>query len=404
MRNFFLMIGLLGTILHLSASDLEFNGFIDTYHAVRLKGQNEFNASRTRFRGEIFSQIEDASLFVSFNAISNNILKNETGIELREAFVEYVASKWDMRVGRQIITWGKADGMQITDIICSGDYTEFITRDFDDIRIPVESIKFRWLPGFADFEMIWLPFFKASVLPSGNNPWKISQAYNTDNEIVFKQTIEPENKLKNSEIAGKISLYLSGIDLAFSGFYTWDDLPIIHEQTVNDTTHLQPEHHRLKYLGMEMNKPIGDFVVRSEIAFYQNKFFRNLSADDRKDKKNLLKAMLGLDWYPGNDWNFSFQFADDLILKYDDDLETDENNPVATLNVSKKILRQTLGFSNMLYYGFNEKDIYDQIAIDYAVTDELHLFCGVDIFAGDEGYFGSYEDNSQMWFKMKYSF
>lgn len=396
------MIGLCGTFL--CASDLEFNGFIDTYHAVRLKGQHEFNASRTRFRGEIFFQIEDASFFSSFNATSNNVLEDESGIELREAFMEYVASKWDVRVGRQIITWGKADGMQITDIICPGDYTEFITRDFDDIRIPIESVKFRWLPGFADFEMIWIPFFKASVLPSGNNPWKISQEYNTDNEIVFEQTIEPEKNLENSEIAGKISFYLPGIDFAFSGFYTWDDLPTIHEQTVNDTTYLQPEYHRLNYLGLEMNKPIGDFVVRCEAAFYQNKFFRNFSTADKTDKKNLLKAMLGLDWYPGNDWNFSFQFANDLILKYDEDLETDENNSVATLNISKKILRQTLGFSNMLYYGFNEKDIYDQIAIDYAVTDELHLFCGADIFAGDDGYFGSYEDNTQLWVKVKYGF
>lgn len=402
MKKLFLIIGLFGTFL--SASGLEFNGFIDTYHAVCLKGEHEFNASRTRFRGEIFYQIGDASFFSSFNATSNNILEAESGIELREAFMEYVASKWDVRVGRQIITWGKADGMQITDIICPGDYTEFITRDFDDIRIPVESIKFRWLPGFADFEIIWLPFFKASVLPSGNNPWKILQEFDTDNEIVFKQTIEPEKSLENSEIAAKVSLYLSGIDLAFSGFYTWDDLPIIHEQTVNDTTYLQPEHHRLKYLGMEMNKPLGDFVVRCEIAFYQNKFFRNISAADKTDQKNLLKAMIGIDWYPGNDWNFSFQFADDLILKYDEDLETDENNSVATLNISKKILRQTLGLSNMIYYGFNEKDIYDQIAIDYALTDELHLFCGADIFVGDDGYFGNYEDNTQMWFKVKYSF
>ncbi len=402
MKKLFLIIGLVGTFL--SATDLEFNGFTDTYHAVCLKGHHEFNASRTRFRGEIFYQIEAASFFSSFNAISNNILEDESGIELREAFMEYFSSKWDVRVGRQIITWGKADGMQITDIICPGDYTEFITRDFDDIRIPVESVKFRWLPGFADFEIIWLPFFKASVLPSGNNPWAISQSFQTDNEIVFKQTIEPEKNLENSEIAGKISFYLSGIDLAFSGFYTWDDLPTIHEQTENDTTYLQPEHHRLKYLGMEMNKPIGDFVVRSEVAFYQNKFFRNISTADKTDKKNLLKAMLGLDWYPGNDWDFGFQFANDLILKYDNDLETDENNSLATLNISKNILRQTLGFSNMLYYGFNEKDIYDQIALDYALTDELHLFCGADIFAGDDGYFGSYEDNTQMWVKVKYSF
>ena len=34
----------------------------------------------------------------------------------------------------------------------------------------------------------------------------------------------------------------------------------------------------------------------------------------------------------------------------------------------------------------------------------LHLSVGADIFCGDDGRYGMYEDNSQVWTKIKYSF
>lgn len=398
----FLLCFLLACSLVL-AEDFEFNGFVDTYHAIALKSPNSFNASRVRFRGEFFCQSSSASVFSSFNAMYNERIEDETGIELREAYMEYIAAKWDMRIGRQIITWGNADGLRITDIICPADYTEYITRDFDDIRIPVDAFNFRYLPGFADFQLIWLPLFEPSILPSGDNPWAVSSS--SYKNAVIKDAEKPEQKLSNSEIAAKVSFYLSGVDLAFSGFYTWDDTPIYHTSVSNDTTFITPEYHRLKYLGLEINKPFGGFVIRSEAAYYKGKYFQDASSNDGTKRKDLLKAMIGLDWYPGNDWNVSAQFANDFVMNYEKGLTEDKNTPIATLNVSKKLFRQTVEISNLLYFGFNENDLYDRLEIDYAFTDELHFSGGMDIFQGnDSGDFGIYRDNSQLWFKAKYSF
>jgi hypothetical protein len=387
----------------LVAEDIEFNGFVDTYQAIAFKSPNDFNASRIRFRGEVFYQSSNASIFSSFNAMYNERIKSETGIELREAYMEYIAAQWDMRIGRQIITWGNADGLRITDIICPADYTEYITRDFDDIRIPVDAFNFRYLPGLADFQLIWLPLFEPSILPSGDNPWAVSTT--SYQNAVIKDVKEPEQNLSNSEIAAKMSFYLSGIDLALSGFYTWDDTPTYHTSIINDTLYITPKYHRLKYLGLEINKPCGAFVIRSEAAYYKDKYFEDSVSSDGTTKKDLLKAMIGLDWYPGNDWNVSAQLADDLILDYETGLNEKENTPIITLNISKQILRQTVEISNLLYFGFNENDLYDRLEIDYAFTDELHFSGGTDIFQGnDSGDFGIYKDNSQLWFKAKYSF
>jgi len=42
--------------------------------------------------------------------------------------------------------------------------------------------------------------------------------------------------------------------------------------------------------------------------------------------------------------------------------------------------------------------------VDYALTDEIHLLSGVDLFSGDEGVIGQYDDNDEVWIKAKYSF
>jgi hypothetical protein len=60
--------------------------------------------------------------------------------------------------------------------------------------------------------------------------------------------------------------------------------------------------------------------------------------------------------------------------------------------------------SNMLYLGFNDLDLFNRFMVDYSLTDGLHLILGFDQFLGNSGNFGRYKDNSEFFFKVKYSF
>jgi hypothetical protein len=410
----FILFLLLGSLVPASSqaeqgAQIDFSGFVDTYHSVQLKSANDIQSSRTRLRLELRTQMENASLFASVNAEKNYILSDETGVDLHEAFLDYISDSWAVRIGRQIIIWGKADGIQITDIICPPDYTEFITRDLDEIRMPVDALKFRWLGNFGNAEVIWIPVFEPAVLPEDDNPWAITPVFPDDVDITFNSTKEPEKTLKNSEIAGKLSFYLSGIDIALSALYTWDDFPSMHRTVERDGSEtlvtFEPEHHRLTVFGLEFSKPWGEFVFRGEAAFYKGRYFEPENLADELFKRNSLNWLVGADWYPGNNWTIILQFADILILDYDDRIEKDEHAMIVTLNVTKKLLRETLTLSNMIYYSINDKDLLDRISVEYALTDEFHIFAGADFFSGDEkSSFGVYEDNTQVWIKAKYSF
>ena len=93
-----------------------------------------------------------------------------------------------------------------------------------------------------------------------------------------------------------------------------------------------------------------------------------------------------------------------FILDHEDRLAERAHDLLATLNLSKKLLRQTLTLSSMLYYRLSDNEIYDRLKVEYALTDAFHLSVGADIFCGDDGPYGQYRDNTQVWLKGRYNF
>jgi hypothetical protein len=378
-------------------------GFVDSYHAARVKSPHDYLSSRNRLRLEMFADEGDALAFASVNALEHHILPSQSGIMLREAWLEYMTDSWDVRVGRQIIVWGKADGVQITDVISPMDYTEFLARDYDDIRTPVDSFKFRLLKDLYNLEFIWVPVFKAAVLPGPGNPWAVQPDFADDVEIVEEEGIIPKAILQNSEYGGKIAIYLSGVDLALSALHTWDKFPLLRRQyTLDNRLLIRTEHHRLTFLGLEFSMPMSTIVLRGESAFFTGK--RLETVEDGLLEKQTLKWLVGVDWFPGDGWNTSAQVTGTKIFSYEDIISEESHTYLATLHCSKKMLRETLTLATFAYAGLNHGDVFDRSSVEYALTDELHLSLGVDLFTGSDGMFGQYQDNDEIWVKARYSF
>lgn len=385
----------------LSAKDMQIDGLLESYHAWKTNESGELMGERNRLRLNFRKRESKLYMLASFRARQNQFVNDgNPQVELHEAYMEYFSSNWDMRIGRQIFNWGKADGIRVTDVLSPCDYTEYITRDFDEIRIPVESVKFHYLFPVGDLEMVWVPYFTPAVLPESStsdiqNPWYIAHTFSavpTDNY--------PSRKLKNSEVAMQYSMYLSGIDMTLSSAYVFDDSPV-YKLSGNEIT---AEYNRLLVSGASLSGSLAEFVIRMETVFIQGKYFQ-VSDNDLVAKSNSAKALIGIDWYPGNLWTVSMQLANSqFIFDHDDKFYDDENNYIATLNLNKKLFREKLEIENMLFFGFEEQDLFERINISYSLTDNFRLAGGIDYFDGDGGNFGRYDDNDSFWLKATYNF
>ncbi len=274
--------------------------------------------------------------------------------------------------------------------------TGFLAWDYDDIRMPVDAFKFRYLRDQMDVELVWVPIFQSAILPGDDNPWAIGGDIPEDIEISYEEPMTPDVEFGNSEIGGKVSLYLPGMDLAFSSLYTWNKEPVMNqtleESEETDILTIRPEHHRLTFVGFEFSVPYGSFVFRGESAFLKGQYFEPQDPDHGLFKRNTVNWLLGA------------QFADLFIPDYDENIHSDQHEMLATFNISRNLLKNTLTLSAAGYIGVNELELFARSGVDYALTDGLHLEAGIDVFAGDEGVFGQYKDNNEAWIKAKYSF
>jgi hypothetical protein len=217
--------------------------------------------------------------------------------------------------------------------------------------------------------------------------------------VPVHETHMPEIRLKNSEIGAKLSLSTSALDVALSGFYTWDDMPTLHFEP--DGIH--PRHHRLAIAGLDMSVPVWLLVIRAEAAYTHGRYFTTRSGT--LEEKSSITGLVGADISPGNDWNISTQFYNRYIVDYDTIMTDPEHDLYATLRVGKELLRNTLSLSAMAFYGFENREVYCRASATYALTDALKIGAGVDLFEGDEGgMFGSYKENSAGFVECRYGF
>ena len=351
-------------------------GFVDTYHAVRTESPNDWMSSRSRVRGEVTLEKGHTGAYVSANLVHNAILKDRSGFQLREAYAYYSDSHWDVRAGRQIITWGVADALRLTDIISPMDYTEFLAQDYDDIRIPVGGLRLRYSREKWSAELVAIPVSSFFELPTdAENPWSVGPLPIGD---------EPSHKLYNMEYGGRLSFFLSGIDFSLSALHTWNKQPVFCNGV--------GEYRRMTMLGADCSIPVGQFVVRGEFAEYLDE----VQTFGRAAASN---ALMGLDWYAGNDWSLSAQYAHKYVSSGEH-----RNTGLATLRISKELLHNTLALQTFAYVDVTNGGIYNRLSADYALNDQLHAILGYDFFHGDRGSFAVYDKNSEVFVKLKYSF
>ena len=357
-------------------------GFVDTYHALRTERPNDWMSSRTRVRGEVSLEKGPAGAFVSANLVHNAILKDRTGLQVREAYAYYSDDNWDLRAGRQIIAWGVADGLRLTDVISPMDYTEFLAQDYDDIRIPVGGLRMRYSREKWSVEAVAIPVSAFFELPTdGENPWSVGPV---------PIQAEPRHKLCNMEYGARLSFFNSGIDISLSALHTWNKMPVVCNGV--------GEYRRMTMLGADLSVPVGKFVVRGEVAEYLDEAQTAMDVEEMPRAAST-NALLGIDWYAGNDWSLSAQYAHKYVAWGEH-----RHTGLATFRISKELLHNTLALQSFAYIDVTNGGIYNRLSADYAMNDQLHAIVGYDLFQADRGMFTVYDKNSEVFLKLKYSF
>lgn len=397
------------------AQKTDLSGFVRTYEGINVES-GEFSIIQQTLN----LNFERRGDKVAFKANPMMYLYNSDSLELnlREIYMDMYFKNFDLRIGKQQIVWGKADGVFITDIVSPLNLTEFLLPDFDEIRKGVIASKLDYYIGSSTLEAIVIPQFSPTVRPDANSIWYIQPEFLAPVTYDWsKSTINPS--LENSELFLKWSAMTSNVDFELMGGYTWDDTPTMHirkqfemDNTTTPSTPtltgltITPQYHRLTVAGGSFSTEIKGIIFRGEGAYFDGKYFQTEDplATDAIVQKNYINYVAGLDFNIGN-VKFSTQFIQKYILDYNEQISENEFQNTATFMAHYDMMRETLHLELFSYIGLSNKDALIRPKISYDFDDSFSVLLGANIFVGDsDGQFGQYKDNSMLYTKIKYNF
>ena len=395
------------------AQNVDINGFARNYTGM-LYNTGEFNMLQNTLNVN-FEKMGDR---VSFKANPLIYIYDIDSIDfrMREIYLDMYFDNFDIRIGKQQIVWGKADGVFITDIVSPLDLQEFLLPDFDEIRVGVYAAKVNYYFGNSTIEAIWKPVYAGNEFPGPGSIWyKPPDFPATPTFDYSKEKINAS--LENSEVYLKYSLSSSAIDFDLMGAYTWDQTPSMYVDkefgfdTVTNQPGLTgllitPEHHRLNVVGGSLTSTLKSFVVRGEAAYYDGKYFQTADpmAEGALSQNNYLHYVVGLDYGVGH-LKLSAQFIQKYIMDYNDFIDEEEFGNTMTFLARYDAMRETLHLELFSYVGLNYGDALIRPKVTYDFSDSFSILLGSNIFVGDErGMFGKYGDNSMIYTKIKYNF
>jgi hypothetical protein len=323
----------------------------------------------------------------------------ETEIDLNELNIELeIFQNLDFKVGRQVVVWGKSDSIRITDILNPLDNRTPGLVDIKNLRLGRTMSKLDYYANDLNLSFIALHENRFS-----KNPRKDSDFSSLPIGANDFLTIQPADSLDNTTFAMSLNGAFEGYDLSFYFADTYVDKPYL----VENNTILKYDN-KSKMLGFAYNKVIDSFLLKTEIAHFDNINYNGVS--DNKARTDLL---LGIEYSGIRDGSISYEIALRKIHDYESLINhvlngyKPEEEYQQALRFNQSYLNQTLDFNAVInVFGNTGQDGGTaRFELDYAVDDQISVSAGViDYLSGDNLTIDSYKDNDRLFTKLSYGF
>jgi hypothetical protein len=348
-------------------------------------------------------------------------------IDVREAWGDVSPGPFDIKLGRQIISWGRADAINPTNNITPKDET-VLSSEFDDTRLGNELLQVRAKIGKLSMQGIWVPCYRPDVLPLSGA--KIPSG------IAIADPVYPDVRFSNGAYALRLEYTASVLDGSVSYFNGYATLPGFDYSLSQTGMSIIPRAFRMQAAGADFSTAIGSFGLRGEAAV------KYPFDDYRKEvyvPNPYVQYVLGLDKSLGN-WSLLLQYSGLYVInhkKIADPVLADPFDPMAqalyaselasaeirhlnrlftgtadevshslTGNIQWNTLHETLHLKIAGMYDFTIKDYVINPSASYDIADAISLDVGGRYLNGPDGKLNNMVSNlmSFVYTELKWSF
>lgn len=323
--------------------------------------------------------------------------------ELREAFVGASFGGLDLRVGRQIVVWGRADGLNPTGNLAAEDLT-LLTPEDADRRLGAATATGSYYLGSVAVSALWIPEFRGHRFPLPR-----------ESGALF---IDERRSWPGDQWALRVERTGGALDWSMSLFRGLDLSPDLAPTGAPGQIALR--HHRLLVLGADAATTLGRYGLRAEGAYVRTE---DVDGTDPFIKNPFVFVVVGGDRTYDGRFNVNVQYigravrhhraasglaADEAPIADQQAILSAQTRRIqhgASMRASAKWLHETLEteFAGIAYAEPRGSAMRPKAT--YAATDRISLSLGSEIFRGrSASFFRMLRPNSATFFELRWGF
>lgn len=335
-------------------------------------------------------------------------------MELREAYVDVYAGESFLRVGKQQVVWGQADGLRVLDAVNPLHFREFILGDFEDRRIPLWMINFERPVGDAVLQLLWIPDHTYNDIPV-DGTFAISSprfapaiSAGPSGEIDVRPIKRPDRLIRDDDYGARLTGFTGGWDWSLNYLYTFDDTPVVRRREMaNGGVQVSPSYERTHLFGGSASNAFGKTTLRFETGWTTDRYWvvDDPSDDDGVASSGEISYVIGADYQLDGDTFLSAQLFQSLLMDAPEHTRRDDLETTITLLARRDFRHDTIEAEAIVIMDANDGDGLLQLSLDYDFSDRVTIGLGADIFFGDRsGLYGQFDDADRMTFRISYGF
>lgn len=390
----------------------EVHGFIEGAAGTRSRNQPLISGDATL--GELRLQLEAlyrgdrATWHFRADALADGVEDTLVGA-LREAHVSLpLGERYDLRLGRQVLTWGTGDLLFVNDLFPKDWQSFLIGRDNEYLKAPSDALRLNRFGDYVNIDVVWVPVFAPDRFVDGTRVAYFDTARGEMTAAPPRlRADEPSRTPDNGELALRLHGLTGATEWALYAYRGFFGRP-----TAFDPQRDRPAFARLNAYGSSLRGPLGAGLYNLEFTWYDsvddrrgddpnvpNSELRLLAGYEREVVTNLsLGGQYYLEWLQHHDrlrenWPF------------DPALLPDARRHLVTLRITYRMLRDNLVLSLMSFYSPNDEDYFLRPTVEYRYSDRMRISGGAHLFGAPERqtFYGQFRDDSSVFIRIRYS-
>jgi hypothetical protein len=393
---------------------LRLNGFWETRVGTRLSDDpaQSKSLSIAETRLQLNTDISgDWGIFeVTADTYLDGVLE-EAAFDLRQARLSLTPlDNVDLRIGRQVITWGTGDMLFINDLFPKDWQAFFIGRDVEYLKAPSDSVRIGVFNDIANIDFVYTPKFAPDRHITGEYISYYDPLFDRFNGASREvDAHRPNDWFDNDEIALRLYREAGRFQIALYGYWGYWKSPA--GQRIRGVPLTQATFPRLHVYGASIRGPVGKGILHAEVGYYD-------SVDDSSGgnffvNNSEFRALVGYEQEIATDLTGALQVYWERMLDYGAYRNSlfliparDEDRLVFTLRLTKLLMNQNLMLSWFSYYSPTDDDAYFRPNASYKVSDAWRVEIGANLWFGkdDHSFFGQFENNNNVYISARYAF